>query len=521
MATTNKTYVSLERLAQYNEKIQDLIAKGDTAAAAAALAEAKSYADGLADNYDAAGSAATALTEAKAYTDELRPTIAQAGNAAVNAGTQAANANRLAGQANAAAEAAQADVDALKAYVGTFTHDTAKSVVEYINAKTAGIATDAALEELTNRVTNAEGAIDAIEADYLKKADKEELAGAVALKADKTALDAVSEVANAAVKKADYNVKVKALDDEDARIAGLVASEAEARAEADEDFEVRIAAMEAFFEGAAADEGEGENLKNALDTLKEIQDFATGEGAAAAEMLESIAANTKAIEDMDKAYKAADEALDGRLDVLEAIDHEAYKAADTALKGELEGKINAKADASALTEAVQAQGVKDKAQDDKIAALEAKFDGEGSVGSLIAAAKQEAIDTAAGDATQKANKALEDAKKYADEEDAKIEERVAVLETASAKHALAADLTALTGRVTTAEGEIDTLQSEMDAVEALAAAADSAAKANAAAIALKASQADLEAVSGRVTALETWRDNFTECSEADINALFA
>jgi hypothetical protein len=61
----------------------------------------------------------------------------------------------------------------------------------------------------------------------------------------------------------------------------------------------------------------------------------------------------------------------------------------------------------------------------------------------------------------------------------------------------------------------------MDAVEALADAADKAAKANAAAIALKASQADLDAVSGRVTTLETWHENFVECSQEDINGLFA
>lgn len=62
------------------------------------------------------------------------------------------------------------------------------------------------------------------------------------------------------------------------------------------DFEGRISAMEAFFEGAAKDEGEGESLKNALDTLKEIQDFATGEGTAAQEMLAAIDQNADDID---------------------------------------------------------------------------------------------------------------------------------------------------------------------------------------------------------------------------------
>ena len=72
------------------------------------------------------------------------------------------------------------DISDLSSYVGTFTHDTAKNVVEYVNAKTAGIATSGNLEALAQRVTAAEGNIDAIEADYLKAADKTELSNAIA-----------------------------------------------------------------------------------------------------------------------------------------------------------------------------------------------------------------------------------------------------------------------------------------------------------------------------------------------------
>ena len=238
-------------------------------------------------------------------------------------------------------------------------------------------------------------------------------------------------------------------------------------------------------------------------------------------MLLDIAANSEAIADMDEAYKAADETIKGRLNVLEAIDHDAYIAADTALKNELNGEIAKKADASALTEALAAQAKVDAGQNEKIAALEAKFDGEGSVSSLIAAAKQEAIDAAAGDATSKANAAEAAAKAYADAEDAKIESRVDALEAASATHALATDLTALAGRVEVAEGKVATLEGEMDAVQALADANDKAIKALQTASADYALKSEVEAVSGRVTALETWHNNFTECSEADINTLFA
>lgn len=62
MAT--KKYVSLEKLGLYDQKIKDVISAGDEAALDSAKEYAKNYADGLASNYDVAGSAATAKSEA-------------------------------------------------------------------------------------------------------------------------------------------------------------------------------------------------------------------------------------------------------------------------------------------------------------------------------------------------------------------------------------------------------------------------------------------------------------------------
>ena len=56
------------------------------------------------------------------------------------------------------------------------------------------------------------------------------------------------------------------------------------------DHEDRLVAIETFFEGAAKDEGEGESLKNALDTLVEIQDYITSDGAAGATLLNKVTA---------------------------------------------------------------------------------------------------------------------------------------------------------------------------------------------------------------------------------------
>lgn len=55
---------------------------------------------------------------------------------------------------------------ATKAYVGEIPETAeATNIVAYIQEKTAGIATDAALEELTGRVADAEGEIDALQGD--------------------------------------------------------------------------------------------------------------------------------------------------------------------------------------------------------------------------------------------------------------------------------------------------------------------------------------------------------------------
>lgn len=556
MANTKK-YISLDKLGVYDEKIKGVISAGDTAT----LNSAKEYANSLATNYDAAGAAATVQGEldkevirAKAREDEIAGLVA----------TAQGEVDSLEGVV--ATKAAQADLDALSGKVGNVPEgSTVMGIITNIQenayddtdlkaeidgklalkADKTQVATDIAaavkVEEDARKeaVAGVQSAVDTLSGTHAT--DKAALEGAIALKADQTALDAVSAVANAAVKQSDYDVKVKVLEDEDARIVDLVEAEAAKAREEEGKLDARLVEVETFFKTA-----EGETIDQAMDTLVEIQKYINEDGAAADQMVKDIAANKKAIEDhvaVNHDFASADAALkselegkinvkadssvvegiDGRVEVLEG-EMDAVEGRATSLEGRMttvEGAVATKAEAQALADAVAALEGADNGLSGRISAIEAKFeDGEGSVEDQIAAAKQEAIDAAAEDATTKANKALEDAKKYADDEDAKIEERVGALETASATHALASDLTALTGRVTTAEGEIDTLQTEMDAVEALAAANKAAHEANAAAIALKASQDDLNAVSDRVTALETWHNNFTEASEEEINGLF-
>lgn len=562
MANTKK-YVSLEKLGLYDEKIKKVITDGD----AAALQSAKDYADGLASNYDAAGSANTALESAKAYADGKDPAI-QAAQAAAEAAAAAASV------ADGKAVAAQGEVDALEVLVGTLPEGTtATSVVDYVNKKTEGIATDAALGELNSQVAGLQTAVQNITTDYLKgtdktalegkitaaqdaankaqgdvntltqthATDKAALEGAIALKADQTALDAVSAVANAAVKQSDYDTKIAALEAEDERIAGLVATE-KSRAEGIEaGLEGRLVEVEAFFKLS-----EGEQLDTALDTLKEIQTYITGEGAAADQMVLDIAANKKAIEDhvatnhdfaaadatlkeelngeiAKKADKTTVEGIDGRLTTAEGKITTVEGKVST-LEGQMttvNGAVATKAEKTYVDEELTKLANADTGLSGRIEALEAKHgDGEGTVESLIATAKQEAIDTAAGDATSKANAAESAAKGHADSLNTAMNARVEALEAIDHKHANKAELDLIASgdkaKWDAAAGKAHE-HSNKGVIDGIT--AENITTWNT--VTSKAAQADLTAVSDRVGVLETWHNNFTEVSEAEINALFA
>ena len=565
MANTKK-YISLDKLGLYDEKIKKVITDGD----AAALKSAKDYADSLASNYEAAGNAKTEADKVQANLD-AEVSRAKAEEARIAGLVTTAQGEVDALEEVVATKAAQADLDALTGKVGTVPEgSTVMGIIGEIQenayddtqlradmatelAKKADktqVATDIAAavkveeEARIAAVSGVQGAVDTLSQTHAT--DKTALEGAIALKADQTTVDAVSAVANAAAKATDLEAEVTRATEEEARIAGLVAAETKRATDVEADFKSRIETMEVFWDTT-------EDKDGVVNKLKEIQDYIAGDESGAAKMAGNIQANTQAIAAMDKAYKEADATLQGNIDVLTGVVNTKAAQSDlTALDGRVEvaegkittleekvstvegkvstletemdaveGAVATKAEAQALADAVAALEGADSGLDTRLQAIEEKFeDGEGSVADMVSDAKDEAIATAAGDATTKANKALEDAKAYADTEDAKIESRVDALETASAKHALASDLETLAGRVEVAEGEIDTLQSEMDAVQALADAADKAAKANATAIATKASQDDLNAVSGRVTTLETWHSNFVEASQEDINDLF-
>ncbi len=94
--------------------------------------------------------------------------------------------------AKKAGDDAQKTTDDLAAYVGTFTaSEDIDTVVEYIDAKTANIASDERVNGIDERLTQAEKDIDALETESAKHAIKTEVEGALALKADKSVVDAM------------------------------------------------------------------------------------------------------------------------------------------------------------------------------------------------------------------------------------------------------------------------------------------------------------------------------------------
>lgn len=346
MADTTKKYVSLSKLTKYDELLKAKMAQDD----AKVLADAKAHAESLASNYEEAGTVATAK-------QELQGAINALANGAVAQNT--ASIAKLNGDANtdgsvakAVADSAatlQANIDAVDGKADQNATDI--GVLEgKVDALEKGTYNDSEVRGLIAGNTEAIGTLGQTHAT-----DKKALEDAIALKADKTALDSVSAVANAAVKQSDYNTKVAALEAEDARIAGLVADEVAARDAADKAFDERLIEVETFFKTA-----ENETLDTALDTLVEIQKYVTDEGAAADQMVKDIAANAKAIEDEVKARGEADttlqqnidkkadasalEALDGRVEELEtASTTHATKTEVEAVSGALTQYQNAHA----------------------------------------------------------------------------------------------------------------------------------------------------------------------------------
>ena len=586
MAT--KKYVSLDKLRLYDEKIKKYLSDAD----AATLQSAKDYADGLGSNYEVAGAVATAKTELQGK---------------INAVEAKANA------AQAAADTAQGEVDALETYVGTLPEDTtATSVVDYVKVKTAGIATDAALGELSNQVSGLQGTVEDIVADYLKAADKTELSNAIKAEEERamgveSGLDArVKAIEDDYLKAADKTELQGNIDAVAEDVADIVADylkasdktelEGKISAKADQtalDAEIERAtgvegglrtdvdAIKAdYLKAADKTELQGnidtltgvvETLRDGIDAdkvdgVKDLIDYVEEHGTEVTGMKEDIAANTKAISDhealaaetyetktdasaklteakgytdtakaavigtsedastADTVYGAKKYAEEKATAAKEAAEATAAGALASA-KTELEGKINAKADASVVEALDTAYKAADTELAGRLDAVEAQLgDGEGSVADLIADAKAEvleelatAIEGAKTDASNKDAVVLAEAQKASTAVQTNLDTHTSngdIHVTTADKTKWNAALQASDITVGTANGTIAVKGTDV-AVKGLGSAAYVATTAFDAAGSAAQALADAKAYTDEAVA------KFVEVSEEEINALFA
>ena len=335
------------------------------------LQGAKDYCDAKDKLFEAAGAGATAEANAKAYTDELAngavktntealATLKGTGEgsvakavadsaealqgaidgvdakadknaediAVINDGTDGIFA-KAKGYTDGQVSAVQEGLDELAEYVGIIPSTaTATDIVGYVQEKTAGIATDTALEELTGRVAQAEADIDGLQADHLVAADKTELEGKITAAhnaanaaqgtADKAwnAIDAFMKDADASEKAIDTLQEIQAQLDAGETSAANLLAEIDALKAIDNATQAELDAALETVNGninLKADQTTVDGISAKVDELKAI-DFATKAYADQAE--------TDAVSAAKTYTDGINDALKARLDSLEAIDHE-------------------------------------------------------------------------------------------------------------------------------------------------------------------------------------------------------
>lgn len=387
-----KKLITIEKLGTYDSEIKKVIKSGDEKT----LTSAKQYADSLSDQYDTAGSAATVQQNANKYTDDE---IAKVEAKVQTAQTQADKGVTDAAAADGKAVKAQSDVDTLKTYVGTFESAKAKDVIGYIDEKTEHIASDSEIAELKDRVTQAESDIDALEADHLVAADKTELEGKI-----KTAQDAA-----------------KTAQQHSEGVASNLATAKSSLETADNEQKNRLTVLEEKITGLSG----AMHFKGVVELLPvDVADYEEGDVIIVGEK-EYVFNGTEFKEFGDVSAEGK------RISTLETNMTEAQGDITKAQQDIVNNAsaIAKKAEQTSLDEEVANRESADTALSGRIKTLEDTVGESGSVAEDINKAKTEAINTAAADATTKADKALSDAKTYTNEEVNKDRARLDALET--------------------------------------------------------------------------------------------
>lgn len=253
-----------------------------------------------------------------------------------------------------AGQDAQADVDALEALVGVLPEGTeAKTVVEYINKKTEGIATDAALADLQAIVNEHESSLAVLEGG-------EEVTGSVINIANTAAVAEVAKI----VAGADASF------DTLKEIADWIANDTTGAAGMANDI--------ADLKELVGDEAVALQISNAIDAALKVEG---NDKYALASDLNSLADRVKALED---AGHVTQEAIN--VGVKEAKDY----ADSLAANYDAAGTAEAKANAAETNAKAYADGL-NSAMDARVGVLEAidhtKFENAGAAAQALADAK--------------------------------------------------------------------------------------------------------------------------------------
>lgn len=483
---------------RYDEKIKAHLAVADEAI----LAAAKAHAEGLADNYDAAGTATTKVQElADGAVKANADAIAKLNSSATTEGSVA--------KAVADAKAlVDADVDAVEAKVDKNAEDIATLQGKMDAVENKAQANTDEISGLKSRADTAEDAIDAIEED-IGNVDKLSTASKNIVDALNETLAAVGSGGTAAV----VAVSAKGATEEFANVyevtqGGVVVGT------------INIPKDMVVESGEVVDIDGIKNIKLTLQNVKDPLYIPVGSlvdiyiaKAEAAQVQVEINPDSREISAHIVASSiTAVELADNAVVTAKIADANVTKAK---LSAEVQSSLNkadvAEANAKAYTDE------KNGEMDDRMKAVESALvgTGDGTVNEKIDAARQAAIDAAAADATAKANAAKEAAENHANGLNTEMNARVQALEAVDHEHANATVLNGITAEKVAAwdsaednaVATVNAAKSELDGkITAEATTARAAEKVNYDAI---------------VALQEKVGDGFVEITEAEINAMFA
>ena len=490
----------------YDEKIKAYIKNADEKV----LSDAKAYADDLADNYDAAGTAQTKVNElANGQVKTNTEAIAKLNGDASTEGSvdkkitdAKAELTETIESVEDKADAAQEDVDALEADMGDVDglSTTNKTIVGAINEVLTAVGTGgtAAVVTVTTDTTS-EGALKS----YTIK-QGENTVGVIDIPKDMV-VESGSVVTNPEGQAEGTYIKL------------VLANVAEP-------LFINVGTLVDIYKAKA----NATQIQVAIDSsTREISATIVAGSVTATELADNSVITAK-IADGNVTKAKLSSAVQSSLDKADAaapqtsLDDEISRAKEAEAKALTDAK--AYTDEKVAAEKERAEGI-ESGLEERLAVVEAELgDGEGTVTAQIATAKQEAIDTAAGDATTKANTAESNAKAHADELNTAMNTRVEALEAIDHDHANKEELDKIaSGDKAKWDAASDIAHEHenadvLDGITAEKVSAWDSAETNA-----KGHADDLnEAMDERVQALESKvGDGFVAVTNAEIDAMFA